>query len=52
MIRLIVVRHGNTFNKGDVILRVGARTDLPLTAEGMRQCLDVGAAFKARVASR
>ncbi len=34
---LIVARHGNTFEKGDVILRVGARTDLPLTAEGRAQ---------------
>jgi len=34
---LIVARHGNTFNKGDVILRVGARTDLPLTLEGHNQ---------------
>ncbi len=34
---LIVARHGNTFEKGDVILRVGARTDLPLTAEGLAQ---------------
>ena len=34
---LIVARHGNTFEKGDTILRVGARTDLPLTAEGRAQ---------------
>lgn len=34
---LIVARHGNTFEKGDVILRVGARSDLPLTAEGRAQ---------------
>jgi len=34
---LIVARHGNTFDKGDVILRVGARTDLPLTLEGRNQ---------------
>ena len=29
--RIIIARHGNTFNKGDIITRVGARTDLPLT---------------------
>ncbi|MBF9014413.1 MULTISPECIES: histidine phosphatase family protein [unclassified Oceanispirochaeta] len=29
-IKLIVVRHGNTFRSGDVITRVGAGTDLPL----------------------
>ena len=34
---LIVARHGNTFNKGDVVRRVGARTDLHLTEEGLRQ---------------
>ena len=34
---LIVARHGNTFDKGDVVLRVGARTDLPLTLEGRKQ---------------
>lgn len=36
-ITLIVARHGNTFNSGDVILRVGARTDLPLTEQGHEQ---------------
>ncbi len=30
---LLLARHGNTFAKGDVILRVGGRTDLPLTEE-------------------
>lgn len=40
---LIVARHGNTFEKGDVILRVGARTDLPLTAEGRAQGRRLGA---------
>lgn len=39
--RLIVVRHGNTFNSGDVILRVGARTDIPLTARGREQGREV-----------
>ena len=32
---LIVVRHGNTFNSGDTILRVGGATDLPLTEKGI-----------------
>jgi probable phosphoglycerate mutase len=27
---LLLARHGNTFKAGDVVLRVGARTDLPL----------------------
>ncbi len=30
---LLLARHGNTFDKGDVILRVGGRTDLSLTEE-------------------
>jgi len=29
-----VLRHGNTFDKGDVIRRVGGRTDLPLSTSG------------------
>ena len=40
--RLIVVRHGNTFNSGDVILRVGSATDIPLTEKGMLQGEAVG----------
>ena len=41
-IKLIVARHGNTFNKGDVILRVGAQTDIPLTDEGKAQGVRLG----------
>jgi 2,3-bisphosphoglycerate-dependent phosphoglycerate mutase len=41
--KLIVARHGNTFNKGDVILRIGSRTDLPLTEEGHAQGKRLGA---------
>lgn len=40
--RLIVVRHGNTFNSGDVILRVGSATDIPLTETGMKQAYAAG----------
>lgn len=40
--RLIVVRHGNTFNSGDVILRVGSATDIPLTEKGLLQGEAVG----------
>jgi len=32
-----VVRHGNTFDKGDVVRRVGGRTDLPLSTSGHMQ---------------
>ena len=35
--RVYIVRHGNTFDKGDTILRVGGRTDLPLSSSGMAQ---------------
>ncbi len=31
--RIIIARHGNTFAKGDVITRVGGRTDLPLVED-------------------
>lgn len=37
MSRVFVVRHGNTFDSGDVILRVGGGTDLPLSASGRKQ---------------
>ncbi|CAN0488061.1 unnamed protein product, partial [Scytosiphon promiscuus] len=37
MARLIIVRHGNTFDKGDTVTRVGGRTDLPLSASGLAQ---------------
>lgn len=34
---LILLRHGNTFEAGQTPVWVGARTDLPLTAEGEAQ---------------
>jgi probable phosphoglycerate mutase len=37
MARLYIVRHGNTFDKGDVVTRVGGRTDLPLSVSGKAQ---------------
>ncbi len=37
MTRLILIRHGNTFEAGETPLQVGARTDLPLTAAGRMQ---------------
>lgn len=37
MSRIIICRHGNTFDKGDVVTRVGARTDLPLSISGKSQ---------------
>jgi len=35
--RLILARHGNTFEKGEVPLQIGARTNLPLTQYGINQ---------------
>ena len=35
--RVIIARHGNTFDAGDIVTRVGARTDLPLSTSGMVQ---------------
>ncbi|MBX7066547.1 MAG: phosphoglycerate mutase family protein [Parachlamydiales bacterium] len=37
MTRLILMRHGNTFEEGQTPVQVGARTDLPLTAFGRSQ---------------
>lgn len=35
--KLYIVRHGNTFERGDVVTRVGGRTDLPLSPSGRAQ---------------
>ena len=40
--RLLIVRHGNTFEPGEPLRRIGARTDLPLTQEGKRQARCLG----------
>lgn len=37
MIRLILVRHGNTFEEGQTPIQIGALTDLPLTSFGLSQ---------------
>ncbi|MBJ7449874.1 MAG: histidine phosphatase family protein [Parachlamydiales bacterium] len=37
MIRLIIVRHGNTFESGQTPVQVGLKTDLPLTEKGCLQ---------------
>lgn len=46
--RLIIVRHGNTFDRGEPVLRVGGRTDLDLSTSGMAQAR----ALAAHLASR
>ena len=37
MTDVFIIRHGNTFDAGDVVTRVGARTDLPLSRSGRAQ---------------
>jgi len=46
MAKLFVVRHGNTFERGDTILRVGGRTDLDLSTSGVVQAETLGAHFR------
>lgn len=41
--RLILVRHGNTFGPGDKVVWCGARTDLALVEKGHEQAQAVGA---------
>jgi len=45
MSRIVICRHGNTFDKGDVITRVGARTDLPLSISGIDQARGLASYF-------
>lgn len=46
MTTLFIARHGNTFLSGEVPLRVGARTDLPLVESGIVQARALGSYFK------
>jgi probable phosphoglycerate mutase len=41
----VIVRHGNTFAIGEPPRRIGARTDLPLTEEGLAQGRALGVHF-------
>jgi broad specificity phosphatase PhoE len=43
--QVYIVRHGNTFEKGDVVTRVGGRTDLPLSPSGRAQAERLAAHF-------
>jgi broad specificity phosphatase PhoE len=45
--RLILARHGNTFEAGETPVWVGAREDYPLTAKGEEQSRAIGAALEA-----
>jgi 2,3-bisphosphoglycerate-dependent phosphoglycerate mutase len=46
MTTLIIARHGNTFDPGDTVTYVGARTDLPLAESGIRQAQNLGKYLK------
>ena len=46
MTDIYIVRHGNTFDKGDTVTRVGARTDLPLSKSGLAQADALAAHLK------
>jgi broad specificity phosphatase PhoE len=43
--RVFIVRHGNTFDTGDIVTRVGGRTDLPLSVSGRAQAQALGKHF-------
>jgi len=43
--RIFIVRHGNTFDKGDIVTRVGGRTDLPLSTSGRTQAQSLARHF-------
>lgn len=45
--RLVIVRHGNTFEPGEAPRRIGARTDLRLTAGGRDQAAHLAGWFAA-----
>jgi broad specificity phosphatase PhoE len=49
--RLLLVRHGNTFGAGDKVVWVGARTDLSLVEKGRDQAHAIGRALH-KVSSR
>ena len=42
---LYIARHGNTFDKGDIVTRVGGRTDLSLSISGREQAKALSRAF-------
>ena len=46
MTTLIIARHGNTFEAGQIPTRVGARTDIPLVESGREQARAIGRYLK------
>lgn len=51
MTDIYIVRHGNTFDKGDTVTRVGARTDLVLSHSGQVQAQQLADHFRDAVPS-
>jgi probable phosphoglycerate mutase len=45
VISLILARHGNTFERGQIARQIGAQTDLSLTTEGKKQAEAMGDYF-------
>jgi 2,3-bisphosphoglycerate-dependent phosphoglycerate mutase len=46
MTTLVIARHGNTFESGEMPRRVGRKTDLPLTETGREQARAIGRYLK------
>jgi probable phosphoglycerate mutase len=46
MTRLLIIRHGNTFEADEEPRRVGSKTDLPLTQSGIEQARALGGYMK------
>lgn len=45
-VKLFIVRHGNTFESGEIPVRVGCRTDIDLATSGRLQAESLGQYFK------
>ena len=52
MTDIYIIRHGNTFDPSDTVLRTGARTDLDLSCSGQDQARLLGQFFAARGLTR
>lgn len=46
MTTILLARHGNTFDAGDTVIRLGNRIDLPLSSSGRAQAEMLGVYFK------
>lgn len=42
MVQLLIARHGNTFEPGEILRRIGCKTDLPLSESGRQQARHLG----------